>query len=1323
MAVGEGSTEPDNGHTLTPEQPKPIEDDEDEQPTAAQENKEESEEEKGDGDGEKEEDHDDDDDDEEEEEEEEEEPRLKYAPLTKNLGMVYRNGDATSTFMVSGDKMIVGTHNGKIHVFSMPLLQSVRSYRAHQASVSSMSISPYPPPLPIPTKLDAAQRLAAEAADDRPGSRSPSSNAKSSPRQLSVARTPSNDIYIATSSIDGHVCVQSLIDEKDVQLRNFGRPVQAVALSPEYKSDKSYLSGGQAGTLVLTVGGKAGKSTDATTTGAAAAASGWLGSIGLGTNTGTDKILHSGEGTISTIKWSLSGKYVLWVNEEGIKIMRSHLKLDSGESALEWKRISHISRPNRKGWEELAAVQKARAEWVDRTCLESDDDSSLRRPPSNGHNSRAADRSDAEEVVVGWGDMAWIIRVTTGTSQSSSKGQNSAAGSAEVMSIIRFDDCMIAGVSLYTPTLLLVIAYIEKKSKPSKKVNEGTPRGRSHRHNGLKPELRLIDINTKEELETDALPVSRFETLSSSDYHLGVLYPIKIPAQLAQKGYLSQIGSGVTAVGSGLATGAEVVGQGVWDATMYGPRMLGANRLFDRSDTGSIRSGKPGTDKSLNPKPSNYLTGWIPGIGSSIFGAENEELKAVATTQGMKIFMMSPYDCIVAVKRTLSDRVQWLEKMEQYSKAWELLDEHPEAATTTSEPSEASSPPTPSKASSVAQSSNSVSSPTRERPKPTLAEFFADSASMIGSPKPDVKGQYSVAEKEKRRIGELWLQQLTKAGKWSEAGEVASKVLNTTSRWEHWAWQFIRNNKFDEISPYMPAMELIPPLSSSTFEVVLGHYISRDRKRFQELIDQWPSDLFDVSSITTAIQEQLSSGTAPGGSDDWRMLNECLAKLYLADGHYKEALRCYIQLQDADTALSLVKDHHLVEAILDDIPDFVLLRITHQQLKTASQAELEELSSEPIKLLVDEASNGVVDPDAVVHELQKANLNVFLYFYFRGLWQGTGRSEARTVSRHRFSTANLAANEGKLLVDGYPDLAVELFAAYDRTLLMEFLQSSTLFNFDAALKTCEKNRYIEEEVYLLSKTGSLKKALYLIIDELQDVSKAIAFAKEQDDKGLWEDLLEYSMSRPRFISGLLAEVGTAIDPITLVKRIPSGIEIEGLKDGLKKMIREYDLQDSISAGAAKVLSSEVAVNMDILRRGRRRGIKFDVPIKPKVRDTKDDLGISEITVLPAPGTHEQEETKPGYCATCEKAFTGDDSETLIGFACGHVYHVSCLFKDEDPVSMPKREEEDEEDFDYGFTRSIAAKVTNARLLRDRVKMLGGCKVCRTRKEKIKEVIQ
>jgi len=46
-----------------------------------------------------------DEDEDEDDEDEDDEPKLKYARLTGHLGAVYKNGDATSTFLVAGDKM------------------------------------------------------------------------------------------------------------------------------------------------------------------------------------------------------------------------------------------------------------------------------------------------------------------------------------------------------------------------------------------------------------------------------------------------------------------------------------------------------------------------------------------------------------------------------------------------------------------------------------------------------------------------------------------------------------------------------------------------------------------------------------------------------------------------------------------------------------------------------------------------------------------------------------------------------------------------------------------------------------------------------------------------------------------------------------------------------------------------------------------------------------------------------------------------------------------------------------------------------------------
>jgi hypothetical protein len=247
----------------------------------------------------------------------------------------------------------------------------------------------------------------------------------------------------------------------------------------------------------------------------------------------------------------------------------------------------------------------------------------------------------------------------------------------------------------------------------------------------------------------------------------------------------------------------------------------------------------------------------------------------------------------------------------------------------------------------------------------------------------------------------------------------------------------------------------------------------------------------------------------------------------------------------------------------------------------------------------------------------------------------------------------------------------------------------------------------------------MKRALYLIIDRLRDVSQAIAFAKQQEDPDLWEDLLNYSMDKPRFIRGLLEEVGTAINPITLVRRIPEGLEIPGLREGLKHIMKEHEIQYSISAGVAKVLRSEVAAAQTLLRNGQRKGIKFEVAVR---EDEHVHVEASDVPT-PAPpqqgqnGSVVQPATKqqgrkwqPGHCAQCDEPFTEWEGETLVGFTCGHVFHLThlleCLHPGE-PVDTDFLMSQTEEGI--GSTHFVGPKVTRARLLRDRIQ--GGCPVC------------
>ncbi|KAF2717832.1 hypothetical protein K431DRAFT_333627 [Polychaeton citri CBS 116435] len=1253
--------------------------------------------------------------DEDADEDEDEEPHLKYKKLTSSLQGAYRNGDSTSAFWVGGDKMIMGTHNGSIHVFGMPAIDLTRSYKAHQATVTAIDVSPVPPPpIVFKTENGAYATLAPPPAPiSKPqtfrSTPQPSATSPKAARQpQQVPNTPNNQIYIATSSLDGHVCVASLVDPSDVQLRNFARPVSAVALSPQFKSDRTYLSGGLAGQLILTIGGATGRTVDANTNSAAAAATGWMSSIGLAKDTGKDQILHQGEGKIGEIKWSTSGKWVCWVNEEGIKIMRSHLKL--GEQTEDaWKRIAHASKPNRKDWVDMAGVWKARVQWVDDKTLEDDQIDELNGVNGNGTATSVLKEKKrrVEKLVVGWGDTAWVLHVQQGT--SSDTGQK-RVGSADIINKLQFRDCVVSGITMFSPSMLAILAYRTRDDddRPIQQVSRegGSKKGRSHRHTGLAPQLRLIEIAGGEEIDLDELSVSRFETLSAQDYHLGTSY---IPAPQLTKAEREQRGN-LEAMWE-LSGGAYATKLFSSSASVLSKNSSGNNETGRAGSFSSPAASGVGAKGGLDVTPTPERT--RPAVEAHPF----------ATEPGKKLIIHSPYDCVLALKRDLSDHLGWMLEHERYAVAWNLLDMHPEVAD----------------ASTMDQLSliSATSLPMPPTSKNTLADFFADgsnsSDTTLGK---HSKAQVSAAQQDKRRIGDLWLQQLVNASQWQEAGEVAGKVLGTSAQWEHWVWTFAQAGRFDEITPFIPSTDQKPPLPSLVYELVLGYYIGANKIRLKQLLDAWDPEFYDVKSVISAIESQFESGEITEDSvqdgvkgRDWRILTDSLATLYLADGRAGDALRCYIRCQNADAAMTLIREEKMLGAVAEDVPGFVTLRVGENEMN-GSMEELEEGCSEAINLLVEEALRGTVSTSTVVRQLEAKGptYQPFIFFYLRTLWNGTPEDRAKPK---RLSKWERRVDAGHAFVEDHADLALELFAEYDRNMLMIFIREGTVYSYDRAIGICERYNYIPELVYVLSKTGQTKRALYLIIDQLQDVKQAIEFCRD-NGPDLWEELLDYSMDKPAFIRGLLEEVGTAIvDPIELVRRIPEGLEIEGLRDGVVKMISEYQIQHSISEGVAKVLRGEVQMAMDTLRAGQKKAVKFEVvhetaeEVDLAVKDPPTKVNGADGEVLPVAARKvETQKVTPGHCVGCGDVFHEEENAPLIGFACGHVYHLVCLLR-ANPNITDEVEKEDgirnimqqlgyhdndagEEEYHYSG-RSVGGKVAHAHIIKNAVQ--GGCRHC------------
>ena len=274
--------------------------------------------------------------------------------------------------------------------------------------------------------------------------------------------------------------------------------------------------------------------------------------------------------------------------------------------------------------------------------------------------------------------------------------------------------------------------------------------------------------------------MSRFERLSSSDYHLGILPAHTAAAAVSSKGALEAIAG---------------FGTDVWNAAIN-PKMLFSSAASVKSKDSN--EGAPSSKLGSTAASSKVAPRSLP-----------QSIHPSLVAPGIKIFIHSPYDCILATRRDLADHLQWLLEHRQHQKAWELVDEHPEIMTTGDNLLDLP-PSTPDKT----QSSEDA-----------YEESVTDTAS---------RAFYSSAKKEKRRIGELWIKELVDAGDWIRAGQVAGKVLDSSERWGKWVWTFAGADKFDEITNYIPTELMHPPIPQTIYEVVLNHYLQTNKPRLRE---------------------------------------------------------------------------------------------------------------------------------------------------------------------------------------------------------------------------------------------------------------------------------------------------------------------------------------------------------------------------------------------------------------------------------------------------------------------------------------------------------
>uniref|UniRef100_A0A674CTS8 Vacuolar protein sorting-associated protein 41 homolog n=1 Tax=Salmo trutta TaxID=8032 RepID=A0A674CTS8_SALTR len=362
-------------------------------------------------------------------------------------------------------------------------------------------------------------------------------------------------------------------------------------------------------------------------------------------------------------------------------------------------------------------------------------------------------------------------------------------------------------------------------------------------------------------------------------------------------------------------------------------------------------------------------------------------------------------------------------------------------------------------------------------------------------------------------------------------------------------------------------------------------------KGFATLIREWPGELYNNMTIVQAVADHLKKD--PTNST----LLTTLAELYTYDQRYDRALEIYLRLRHKDV-YQLIHKHNLFSSIEDKI---VLLMDFDKE--------------KAVDMLLDNEDK--ISTDRVVEELR--DRPELLHIYLHKLFKRDHHKGRR-----------------------YHERQIGLYAEYDRPNLLPFLRDSIHCPLEKALEICQERNFVEETVFLLSRMGNCRRALQMIMEELEDVDKAIEFAKEQDDAELWEDLISYSIDKPPFITGLLNNIGTHVDPILLIHRIKEGMEIPNLRDSLVKILHDYNLQILLREGCKKILVADSLSLLQKMHRTQMRGVRVD--------DMAQNFSVAVFhcrhmfhkECLPSPGTI------PGvqFCNICSAKRRGPGSGIL-----------------------------------------------------------------------------
>lgn len=366
---------------------------------------------------------------------------------------------------------------------------------------------------------------------------------------------------------------------------------------------------------------------------------------------------------------------------------------------------------------------------------------------------------------------------------------------------------------------------------------------------------------------------------------------------------------------------------------------------------------------------------------------------------------------------------------------------------------------------------------------------------------------------------------------WSQAALFLSQVLDKCDtgpflieKWEQWSWIFIHSGKILNLVPIMPTSGLLLP--RSIYNSCLEYLMDNDAELFFHYTTEWDTSLYDHMEIEEVAEQKLKE------QPNLTVIRRSLANLYIKTQDPMKAVTHFIYLK-SDHTVQLLEKYHLLPKFFNEIPTIIKYITTNDELKEAPLDLLNERLDPLLSLLVGQRHE--ISPTRIIPLLNDSALQVVTFLYLQ-----------------RITKIDVIMSEF------YETELMSLYAELAPKQLLPYLKKAQHYDIDIALKITTEKELYPELVYLLGKVGQTSKAMHLIIDKLDDPELGIEFATTHQDPKLWDIFLDQGVMKPKFIKTILQYTGTLFD-VDILQNIPEGMEIEGLKPSLERIMQDNEL--------------------------------------------------------------------------------------------------------------------------------------------------------------------